>query len=147
MNLEYDLGGTSTRFTYIESEIEHFNISTCLDIARPLNDLEENLQKSAPTFFGTKLWMSCETPETRSKDHHSPFIPGNSANVTFLGWWVHVTLLRGDCDLQRLGMKRSRLESPGRSLFLNVFHKHGICCFSRGVVLSTIPRDYAFRGL
>ena len=33
--------------------------------------------------------------------------------VTFLGWWF-VTLLRG-CkrDLQRSGMKRSRIESPG----------------------------------
>ena len=34
--------------------------------------------------------------------------------VTFLGWWISVTLSNGwNRDLQRSGMKRSRLESPG----------------------------------
>ena len=37
----------------------------------------------------------------------------------FLGWWVHVTLLRGwKVTFQRSGMKRSRLESPGIYSFL-----------------------------
>ena len=42
-------------------------------------------------------------------------LPGNSAIVTFLGWWVHVTRdpSKWLSDLQRLGIKRSRLESPG----------------------------------
>ena len=35
--------------------------------------------------------------------------------VTFMGWWKR-DLLKRLSDLQRLGFKRSRLESPGRTL-------------------------------
>ena len=34
-------------------------------------------------------------------------------HVPFLGWWVHVTFSKGLSDLQRLVIKRSRIESPG----------------------------------
>ena len=47
------------------------------------------------------------------------FDPGKSANVAFLGWWVHVTVskvIKVDLQLYK-GMKRSRTESPGWLVF------------------------------
>ena len=47
--------------------------------------------------------------------------------VTFLGWWKRDPFEGWNGDLQRLGIKRARLESPGQLLLVKRFK---MCCRS-----------------
>ena len=71
--------------------------------------------------------------------------PGDSL-WPFLGWWVHVTLSKVAGDLQRSGIKRARLESPGiwfsRTMMINLLNSTFYCRFQQVQKIQIITRFF-----
>ena len=85
---------------------------------------QNSLQESQliPRYFGKEKHLPTHDQQLHEsnnskRDSWQEFTPGDSVRDLFFAWWKHDLFFKELRDLQRSGMKRSPLESPGSWCF------------------------------